>query len=171
MADFNFLKTLDLAGLTQSALGAYSQGSGARMAGLLESDMQALNARLFGMQAIQAIQAGKEQEQAVKANTNTVISQQRTAVAANGVDVGSGNAAEVQQSARMVGDMDVDAVRRNARNQAFGYTVAATQAKMNSRMKRITSKGISPLSAGFNDLLTNASTVAQRWYRYDKEGM
>jgi hypothetical protein len=129
----------------------------------------------------------------VRNEAATVTSKQRTAAAANGVDVGIGSAADLQASTAYVGelnanrvydaaDRNVENIRNNAINNAWGYRVQSTgyrdQAAVNradaelyrydARRQRAGSAAISPGLAGTVSLLGSASQVASSWYGSSK---
>ena len=85
-------------------------------------------------------------------------SAQRAALAANGVAIGEGSAAELQASTDIVKELDVNQIKSNALNQAWGYRMQASnyegQALMAEAQKQnkwlvagATLMGASPLSA------------------------
>lgn len=164
------------------------------------------NAELAGAQGRDAIRQGENQVgdimtdrstalTATRNETATVKAKQKVGFAANGVDVGSGSAADVLTSTDVVGELNANAindaaarnigtVRDNAIKNAWGYQVqstgyqdqAATQradsALYRSDAARIRNgtKGISPNAAAAVSLIGSAGQVAASWYAGSKGG-
>jgi len=79
------------------------------------------NAQLARKQAKQAIAAGEVQVQGLNRQARRIQGQQRASAAGQGVDVGTGSAADVQEeTARLAGE-DIARVRNNASLEAFGF--------------------------------------------------
>ena len=120
---------------------------------------------------------------------------QRAALAANGVDLGQGSAAEVQASADYLRDVDYDAIRTTAAREAWGYQRQADAADLEAAQYRTEARGYrsragtsrtygrlaqgagevaaaaartnraSPGLAATTSLIGSAGQVAESWYR------
>jgi len=185
-------------GLITSAIGSYYAAEGQKAqqqyqsaigilnAALAESDatLLDLNASISETQARFALMQGQREEQKVRLRTAQIKSTQRTAMAANGVDLGVGSAARVLASTDYMGELDAGQVRANAALQAFGYRVQATNQKfaaMSARTQGVnyragsafaaaSASGISPIAAATSTLIGGAGQVAQNWYRLNQVG-
>jgi hypothetical protein len=94
------------------------------------------NAKIARMQADDALFRGEEDVMRAQRKGAQVRGAQRVALAAQGVDVNQDTAALVQKdTARAVAE-DVATIRNNARREAWGYRVQATNLKSQARMSR-----------------------------------
>ena len=157
-------------GAMGSAVGAYQQAKSARSQLRYQAAIAEINARLAESSAQQALQQGQQQVAATTMKYGALKSGQRAAMAANGVDLGTGNAAEVQASTDILKDIDKSAIEANAIRSAFGYRMQGTGYQNQARMDRASASGLSPVSAGFSTLLGSATKVAGSWYALSKVG-
>ncbi|MEX3628261.1 MAG: hypothetical protein VB138_01115 [Burkholderia sp.] len=155
------------------------------------------NASIAELGAQSALSAGQQQIATQTLKAGQLKSSQRAAMAANGVDLGEGSAAEVQQSGDIVKDIDMDTLRANAARAAMGYRVQGMQAQLGSQLSALNTEtnakiqamnlrtgagnanisatmnegsaaGISPIGSGTVSLIGGAGDVAKSWYAYDK---
>lgn len=152
------------AGAASSAIGAYASAQGQKSLLNTQADMDEINARLAEASARSALMAGQRQEQTIQLNTAQIGGAQRAAMAANGVDLGTGSAAEVQASTKIMGEIDADTAHANAVRAAFGYRTQATNYQNDALMRRASAGSISPLVSATTSLLGSAGTVASSWY-------
>lgn len=130
------------------ALGAFStvrQVQGQRKAGKLaneaaqqEAEVIDYNAAIADTQAADAITRGQEREQRARAATRGIIGTQRASFAAQGVDVGTGSAADVQADAAFLGELDALTEQTNAAREAWGFKVQATDLRNRADVTRRT---------------------------------
>lgn len=121
------------AGLSAQA-GATTFGAGSQlMAGMHNRRSARFNQRVSEFQADQAEQRGEEQERRHRTSVRGLIGAQRAALAAQGVDVDEGSAADVQRSSQRMAELDVATIRNNAALEAWGYQVQAADAHMQGR--------------------------------------
>lgn len=82
----------------------------------------------------------------------------KTAQAANGIDVNTGSAVDVQASQRMTDELDAETVLNNSELQAYGYTTQSTNFKAQAQQDE---------TAGFygaaSGLLGAASSLGGKW--------
>lgn len=94
-------------------------------AGKKQEEQAQYNAAIAEAQAQDAIARGKQDEDRYRASIRQNIGSARAAYAAQGVDVGSGSAAEVQGDIAYLGELDALQLRNNAAREAWGYRVEA----------------------------------------------
>jgi len=140
------------------------------------------NARIAELGAQSALQQGQQQVAALSLKAGHLKSSQRAALAANGVDLGAGSAAELQASADIMKDADIETLTANAVRSAWGYRAQATNfqnealaAQSNgwlyrteAQTKRATAAGLSPFGSAATTLLGGAGSVAKSWYELGK---
>ena len=106
---------------------AWSQSQAMRQQGEHQRQMYNLNSKFSYMQAEDAIKRGdKAADQHLK-QTKSLIGSQRTALAAQGIDIGDGSALEIQQDTAELGAMDAMTIRNNAWRESWGHRVQASQ--------------------------------------------
>ena len=139
------LTALAIGSLALSAFGAVKQGKATKQAGKLANEAAQAqagiidyNAAVADQQAADALTRGQEQEQQVRSATRQVIGSQRAGYAAQGVDVGSGSAADTQADAAFLGELDALTVATNAAREAHGFAVQATDLRNRANVTRRT---------------------------------
>jgi hypothetical protein len=70
------------------------------------------------------------------AQVRALVGSQRASFAGQGVDVGSGSAADVQADAAYLGELDKRQILSNAQREAWGYRVDAENNRRNADIAR-----------------------------------
>lgn len=161
---------MSIGGALTGALGAYSAAKSQISALQFQADMAGINARIAELGAQSALAQGEKQIGALTLKAGQVKSGQRAAMAANGIDLGVGSAAEVQASTDIMKEIDANTVNANAVRSAWGYRTQGTSYQNDALIKRATADGINPGPAATSSLLGSASSVAQTWYALGKSG-
>ena len=107
---------------------------------------------------------------AVSLNAGRMKSAQRAAMAANGIDLGVGSAAELQASTDIMKEIDMATIEANAMRSAFGYRSQAMNFENEALAKRATAGAISPFGSMASSLLGSAGSVAGSWYSLNNSG-
>jgi len=140
------------------------------------------NARIAELAAQSTLLQGQQQVGALTLKAGQVKSSQRAAMAANGIDLGTGNAAEIQASTDIMTEIDKNTIEANAVRSAWGYRAQAMNFKnesiaaqsngwayrVDAESKRSTSGSISPFSSAAGSMLGSAGSVAGSWYMFNK---
>lgn len=139
-----------MAGLGMTALvGAqalgnfYLQGQQAdatRRQGAYSRSLFDFNATLAEQAAVDATNRGTEEERRVRRRTSQLIGAQRAAAAAQGIDVASGSALDLQDEATYMGELDAETVRNNAAREAYGFRVQAWDQTTRGRLTEIAAR-------------------------------
>lgn len=134
-----------------------------------------VNARMAEVSAQSAMSQGNQQIAGLTLKAGQLKGTQRANLAANGVDLGVGSAAEIQASTDIMKDIDVNTLKANAVRTAWGYRTQAINADTRASNSRIdalsrsaTASGISPFGSASTSLLGSAGKVAASWYQYAK---
>lgn len=110
-----------VAGTAVSAYGAYEAGQAQKKAANYQAQVAANNAQIAAKNAQLATQKGEieatQQQLKNRAEMGAIVS----SMAANNVDVGSGSASDVRQSADILGNLDTSQIRSNAALENYGY--------------------------------------------------
>ncbi len=132
--------------------------------------MAEINARVAELGAQSALLQGKSEVAKLTAAAGQLKSRQKVALAANGIDLGVGTAAEIQASTDMMKEIDADTIKANAMRTAWGYRSNAMNFQNQARSARATAKGINPFMSATTSLIGDAGQVAGQWYGLQKEG-
>ena len=168
---FNFGQAgigMSIAGALSSAIGSFYSAKLQKQNLQYQSQMSAINARMAENTAQSALDQGQRAVAQQTMKAGQVKSAQRAALAANGVDLGVGSAAEVLASTDIVKDMDKNTIEANAVRAAWGYRTQATNYANQSLLEGTSAQSVSPWSAAGASLLGNAGEVAKSWYSYKK---
>lgn len=158
------------AGAASNVVGSYQSARGQQSALRYQADIADQNVRIAELGAQSELMRGQREEQATRLKTAQLKSSQRARLAANGIDLGEGNAADILTSTDYMGEVDANTVAANAVRSAWGYRTQGMNAKNDALMKRATADGISPGTAAFGTLLGSAGQVAGSWYSLNKAG-
>lgn len=130
--------------------GSISEASSMRMQAKYEEQQAESQARLNEIKAKEAERIGEKEANQVRNKARQVQGAQRASMAAQGLDVSSGSAFDLQDETARFGEEDMLTVKNNAYRQAWGYRVEAdqmrAQAQFNKKMAKYNS--ISTLLTG-----------------------
>jgi len=162
---------LSIGGAANSAIGSY-YGAATQKATLKgQAEVADVNARIAELGAQSALNQGQQEVGRMTMQAGKVKSAQRAAMAANGIDLGEGNAAEVQATTDTIKEIDANTITANAVRSAFGYRTQAVNFQNEALTKRATSSTVSPGMAVASSLLGSAASVAPSWYGMKQAGL
>lgn len=153
-----------VSGALTSAIGSYWQTKSQKSAMEYQARMSEINARVAEGSAQQELRIGNEQIAQLTLQHAQLKGRQRAAMAANGVDLGEGSAAEVQVSSEMLKDMDMATLKYNAIRRAISARGDAVNSSNAALAARATASGLNPTLAAGTSLLGNAGAVAKTYY-------
>jgi hypothetical protein len=150
-----------------SAMGAAYQGQAQANAYNYQAGVAAMNQQIARQNADYSIKTGEIQAQQegmkTKARVGGIIAQQ----GASNLDVNSGSAREVADSAEKLGQYGEGVIRTDAAKRAYGYEVEATNLGAQSQLYR-TAATTSQTAADYRvagTLLGTSTSVADKWYK------
>lgn len=126
------------------------------------------NARIAELGAQSALAQGQRQVGALTLQAGQLKSSQRATLAANGVDLGSGSAAELQASTDIMKEIDANTLTANAVRSAWGYRTQGLNAQLEASSARASAGAISPIGSATSSLLGSAGSVASSWYQFNQ---
>lgn len=135
-----------------------------------QAQIAEINARMAENAAQSTLLQGQQQVAQSTMKYGAVKSSQKAAIAANGVDLGHGNAAEITASTDILKEIDAATIHANAVRSAWGYRTQSSNYQIEAMTKRSTAGSLSPAMSGGSTLLSNASQAAQQWYMMSKLG-
>lgn len=158
------------AGAAVSSVGSYFSARSQQIQANGAAAIADINAGQSELAAQQELRRGDTAVAAASQRAGQVKSAQRAALAANGIDLGSGSAAEVLTSTDLAKENDINMLTANAVRAAWGQRQQATNFQNEAMAKRAGAKSISPFMAGTTSLLGGATQVASSWYNLNKAG-
>jgi hypothetical protein len=123
--------------LAIGAAGTYTQAQAQRSAARFEERRLEMNARLAAIQAEDARVRGEQAVDVSQASTRRLLGSQRAALAAQGIDVASGSALDVQEATAGLGAMDALTIRNNAVREAWGFRMQELDSRTQARYTRL----------------------------------
>lgn len=159
-----------LAGMASSAIGSFYSAKSQKSSLKFQADMAEINAKLAETSAQGAMLRGEREVGALTLKAGMLKGRQRVALAANGVDLGVGSAAEIQASTEIMKEIDANTIKSNAVMEAWGHRTQSVNSRNEGLMARSTASGISPFGSAAGSLLGNAGQVASQWYSLSKAG-
>jgi hypothetical protein len=155
-------------GALTSSIGSY-YGAATQKAMLSgQAGVADINARIAELGAQSALMQGQRQIGSLTLKAGQLKGRQRAALAANGVDLGVGSAAELQASADTMKEIDKTTLELNAILNAWGYRNQAINFQNEALVRRATARAISPFGSAMTSLLGSAGQVAGSWYALSK---
>ncbi len=156
---------LGVAGAGINAFGQYQGGQATQAADYYQAAVARNNATIAGQNADAALKAGEVQTQNQSMKNAEKFAKVKAGQAASGVDVNSGSAVTVQQSTRMLGELDAETVLHNAQLKQYGYQAQQTGFLAEAGLE--TAKGQqAPIGADLaaaGGLASNASALGLKW--------
>ena len=128
------------------------------------------NARMAELSAQSALNQGQKKVGQLTLQAGHLKSRQRVALAANGVDLGVGSAAEIQASTDIMAEIDKNTIETDATYAAWGIRTQATNYQNEALMARSAAGAINPGTSAFSSLLGSAGSVASSWYQFNRNG-
>jgi hypothetical protein len=151
-----------------SAVGSYYDAQSRRSRMAFQARMADLNSQLEEKSAQAALRQGEMQAGALSLKAGQIKSSQRARLAANGVDLGVGSAAEQLATTDVMKEIDMNTIQSNALATAWGHRIQATNFDNEALMARAGADSISPGMSAATSLLGSAGHVASYWYTYSK---
>lgn len=158
------------AGVASGTIGSYWSARSQKIALDGQAGLADTNARISELGAQQELIKGQQEVANLTLRAGQLKGSQRTALAANGVDLGVGNAAEIQASTDVMKEIDKDTITANAVRSAWGYRTQGMNYQNEATVKRGTADGISPGMSAVGSFLGSAGSVASSWYTMNKAG-
>lgn len=147
-------------GAVLSGYGAYKQSKAEKDSLKYQEEQARQNAVLQNIQAQDALALGRQEAKDHMRQVSGMKASQTAVMAANGLDVSQGTPQSLLDDTQYMGDIDQARIKRNAKREAWGYQVGATNATNTANMIGATADNISPVADG---LLATAGSVASNW--------
>lgn len=123
-----------------SLANAYNQTEAMALQSEFQAKMFERNQKLAEVQADDALKRGDLAASKYKTNVNQTIGAQRASFAAQGLDINSGSAADIQTETSKFGALDQITIKTNAWREAYGYKTNANLLGMQGGMAQVGAK-------------------------------
>lgn len=112
------------------------QANAAVKQGEYEAGILTSNAAAADAQGVDAILRGNTAANNIGSDTQQLIGAQRTALAAQGIRVDDGSAADIQETTSALGAFDMLTAKNNAAREALGFTTEAIDLRRRAELTR-----------------------------------
>lgn len=174
------IETLAIGGLAMSAgssimgaMGASAKADADAAAYNYKAQVAANNAIIAKRNADQATYAGQIGAQTNDLKTKNVVATQLVTQASSGLDVGSGTAVKLRESAMDIGHLDTLTILNNAAKQAAGFKAQGSGFEAESQLNKMSADNAK--TAGeigvMSSLLGGASSFGDKWIGYSNKGI
>ncbi len=153
-----------------AAVGAFITANATSYVLEKQAEINRLNQGRMQLGYESALRAGESQISKVTREAGAVKAKQKTAMAANGVSLGQGSAAEITASTEINKKLDVKNIQANALANSWGYSTQATQYGMQASLQQMGAgyQSSTAVSQTISSGLESIGTVADRWYYYNR---
>ena len=172
------LETMAIVGMVASAastgmsvLGAIQQGQAAQAQANYQAKVQENNATAARMQAADAIERGKLEENNQRKQVARMLGAQRAGIAGSGFELGDETSQDILGDTAAMGELDARMIRTNAAREAWGYEYQASNEMAGAAITRARGENAriaSYWSAG-TDLLGGASKFSGAYSQNAKQ--
>jgi hypothetical protein len=137
----------------------------AQQQGNFEGSLFDTNASLAKAQATDAINRGEESAFGLARGERALAGSQRAALAASGVNINTGSAADVVANDRRLSALDEATIRLNATREAWGFETQAASYTAQGQWARISgaNRAKALRAQSYSTLLGGAANLAQIW--------
>jgi hypothetical protein len=151
-------------GAAASAYAAYRSTAAQKQSASYNAKVQQQNAKLAELQAQDTEARGRLEEDAYRRQLGQAQGAQLNALAATGVQLGSGSALDLAQDLRTAGSLDSLAIRMNTQREAYAQRLQGTGALAEAALARNQASWAKPgLAAGLS-AAGSAGSFASMWY-------
>ena len=158
------MDVLGLLGMFTSVKGAMDQSQATQDAYKQKAETARQNKVLADMQAKDALERGSLSKQGHRRQVSQIRGSQIASMAARGLDLGGGTAADVLASTDIMAQYDAKTIGDNAEKEAEGYRMMGKNYQANASLLNNRAGRENPLLSGASSLLTNANKVSEYWY-------
>lgn len=154
---------LSIIGAVVSAAGSMQKAQAEQDEARYRAKVAANNAKVAEWQAQSAEDKGTEEAMQVGRKQAELRGQQKSTLAANGLDLGSGSPAALVEQTDYYGLQDQRSAMQNGMDQAWGARAQRDNFTAESNMQRTKASNIDPGMAGATSLLGSAGNIADKW--------
>lgn len=161
------LATMIGAGGITKAVGERRSATAAEREADYQAGVLGINADLAEQAAADAIARGTQKQNQARAGTRQLRGAQRATLAAQGIDVNTGSAADIALDTEQIGELELATIANNAQREALGFKIEAanyrSQAALTRYAGRNTAAGLR--NESISTLLTTGAQLGDLAYR------
>jgi hypothetical protein len=147
-----------------SLLSADAQAKGYQMQGKYTEAMNAINIRRAEVQKKDALKRGEEESRQYMQKVKGMAGSQKVALAAQGISVDGGSAADIMKETQVLGYEDSLRIKNNAFREALGFGMQQQEYAMDSARARADAS-----SRSFSTLLSGGMQAAGHFAQWGKD--
>ena len=153
-----------------AAYSAYNTGRTLKYTLKKQAEVMKINQAKMQLNTEQALRSGESQIAALTIKAGALKAKQKTAMAANGIQVGSGSSAEVLATTDAMKKLDIRTAQENALAAAWGYQSKADNYATQARNLQSAAnyQGATAVSSAIGSSLEKIGAVADKWYTYSR---
>lgn len=156
---------LAVASMVASGVGAMQASESRKSAANYNAAVAEQNARVAGWQAEDAQNRATDNAMRVGRQQADMRGKQKAALAANGLDLGSGSPQAVLDQTDYYGLEDQRTALQNGETEAWGLRTKQSQYKTEGQWQRNSASAENPMMSGMLGMLGSAGNVADKWGR------
>ena len=154
-----------IGGALSSAIGGFFASEAQKYQLETQAIIARTNARIAERGAQSTLDKGNKDIASLTLKAGQVKSAQRAAMAANGIDLGVGSAAETLASTEIMKEIDKNTLNANAVRSAWGQRLEGVSFQNEAIASQNAANSISPWMNAATSLLGSASEVSSQWYK------
>lgn len=116
-------------------ISGFQQAEMIRAKARLQQDMNEMNAQYIERDAWEAEKFGYTQASRYATNIASILGEQKVGLAAQGVDISSGTAKEIQEETKLTGFLNTLDLQRAGRAKAYGLKIQASNVRLGNFMQ------------------------------------
>jgi hypothetical protein len=166
---------LGLYGASNASDNAKAQANAMREQLAFQNKVLEINQKVSDSQFKDAIARGEEEVAANSGRARKILAAQTVALAAQGVDISQGAAADVQRETELLSAMDAVKIRNNAWREAYGFKVDAYNQALQGQIARVSTAnqvrntlatgGLQAINSGVGGVLSGAQSIYTGYYK------
>lgn len=156
-----------------SAYGKYEEGEANAKMYEYKAAVAQINERIAKQNADYARYAGEVEAQSAGMKLRSELGTIKATQGASGLDVATGSAKAVRDSAFEVGQQNIAMIRSNAAKRAYGFELAAFQATSEGKLAQFAAdqSRVAGAIGATSSIIGGATSVSSKWTQYKSAGL
>ena len=137
----------------------------------VQEEMANINQRIAERQAQSVLRQSEFKIAALTLRAGQIKSSQRASLAANGIQLGVGSAAEITAGTDLMKEIDMNTERLNGIMSAWGYRLKGLGYQSEAAEARLKGSSSNPLLAASGEFGRQSARIGTQYYNYRKSGL
>lgn len=170
MCNAGAMAAIGAVGAVMSGVSSYQQSQAAAKAAEYQASIDTQNAAIAQGNAVNERQSGIDNARKLRMQMAQNIASQKTAMAANGLDINSGSAFDLLDTTKYFGEMDALTTINNSNIKANAYEAQGMNFLEQAGVSKMTADNYkrSSLLSGLGTTTTGLGQVNSSWYNFNK---